>query len=62
MAESMVTKWSLWVPLTWQNVFLYQGLTLTLTFEWDGCPNLPRPLADTTKSSLWVPPTLQNAW
>ena len=27
-------KWSLWVPSTWQNAWLYQVLTLTLTFEW----------------------------
>ena len=64
------TKWSLWVPPTLQNTWLYQVLTLTLTFEWSKWwilnmhqpqyISFSRPLTDTPEWSLWVPSTWQN--
>ena len=54
-------KFSLWPWLLSAQSRAFTICTNNITLGGDGCPNLSRPLADTTKWSLWIPPIWQNA-
>ena len=55
-------KFSLWPQLLSGQTAGFTICTDHITLSEDGCPNLSRPLAYTTKWSPWESPTWQNAW